>query len=236
MASTSLAPLPSIQPTVRRRWVDLGLVILIGIVPLVLRAIYVLVVPIGEPLGSTNYRLLGGLVHEFSALILFYCLLKRQGRSLRDIGLSFHWTDIPKAVGLGFLCFIAMYLCWVGIWIWSSHFQGHRPQVRDAQVIFGGASAVISFLYLLAAPIFEETIVRAYLMTELIELSWPPWLAVVLSFLLQGSYHLYYGVSGAILVSAGFVVLSIYFAKSRRLMPVLLCHLLWDLCASYLGK
>ncbi len=95
---------------------------------------------------------------------------------------------------------------------------------------------MISFLYLLAAPIFEETIVRAYLMTELIELSWPPWLAVVLSFLLQGSYHLYYGVSGAILVSAGFVVLSIYFAKSRRLMPVLLCHLLWDLCASYLGK
>jgi len=210
--------------------------VLIAFVPLVGRAIYVLFVPIVGTAASTNYGFSSGLVHEFSALVLFYCFLKRQGRSLRDIGLSFHWTDVPKGVGLTVLAFIATYLCGFIIWIWSSYFNGHPPQVRDPQVVVGGASAVLWFFYLLAAPVFEETLVRGYLMTELIQLSWPPWLAVMASFLLQGSYHLYYGFSGAMLVAAGFAVYSIYFAKSRRLMPVLLSHLLWDLYASYFPR
>ncbi len=72
-------------------------------------------------------------------------------------------------------------------------------------------------------------------MTELIGLSWPVSLAALASVALQISYHLYYGVGGALSVGAGFVVSAVYFAKSRKLMPVILSHFLWDLTATYLN-
>jgi membrane protease YdiL (CAAX protease family) len=239
MASTSTPqvlapPVPDpIQPTARRRWADLGLVLLIGFVPLVLRAVYALIVPIQGTEGSTNFRFMFGLLQEFGVLTLFFCLLKRQGRSLRDIGFGFRWTDIPKAFGLTLLSFAALYLCWSIIAAWSYYVIGHPPHVRDPQTIFAGAYSVLFWIYLLAAPIYEETLVRGYLMTELIGLSCPVWLAVLASSVLQASYHLYYGFSGAIMIFGGFAISSIYFAKSRRLMPVLLSHLFWDLAAAF---
>jgi membrane protease YdiL (CAAX protease family) len=69
-------------------------------------------------------------------------------------------------------------------------------------------------------------------MTELIATSCPVWLATIASVALQTSYHLYYGVAGAGFVSFGFAVSAIYFARSRRLAPVILSHLFWDLTAT----
>jgi membrane protease YdiL (CAAX protease family) len=65
-------------------------------------------------------------------------------------------------------------------------------------------------------------------MTELIDLRKSVLLATVASLVVQTSYHLYYGVAGAMVVGSGLAVLAIYFAKSRRLMPVILAHMLWD--------
>jgi membrane protease YdiL (CAAX protease family) len=73
-------------------------------------------------------------------------------------------------------------------------------------------------------------------MTELIGLSCPVWLAAAASFVLQTSYHLYYGFAGAIVISGIFAVSTIYFARSRRLMPVLLSHILWNLGVSFLNR
>ncbi|HEY6306035.1 MAG TPA: CPBP family intramembrane glutamic endopeptidase [Candidatus Angelobacter sp.] len=110
---------------------------------------------------------------------------------------------------------------------------GEHLHARNAQDIFAGASTILLVAYITAAPIFEETLVRGYLMTELIGLSWPAWLAAGASVALQTSYHLYYGLEGALSLGAGFVVSAVYFARSRRLMPVILSHLLWDLTATY---
>jgi membrane protease YdiL (CAAX protease family) len=100
-------------------------------------------------------------------------------------------------------------------------------------VTFAGASTMLILIYDVASPVFEETLVRGYLMTELIGLSWPVWLAATVSFALQGSYHLYYGLPGALTLSSGFAILAIYFAISRRLWPVILAHFFWDLTATY---
>ncbi len=236
MASTNLAPLPSIQPAVRQRWVDLGLILLIGFVPLIFTAVYTLFFPVQAADASTNFRFLGGLIHEVSVLTLFYCLFKRQGRSLKDIGLSPQWVDIPKALGLTVLAWIAVLLFWGVISVWSLNVIGSPPHLRDPRVIFGSASMSLMIAYSFGSAIFEETLVRGYLMTELIDFRWPVWLAGVASFILQTSYHLYYGFAGAILVSGIFAVSTIYFAKSRRLMPVVLSHLLWDVAASLLNR
>src|SRR5215813_4407466 len=84
----------------RHRWIDLGLVLLLGFAPLLVSAVYRLFFPITDSLLYVNLRFLTGLVQEIGILILCITLLRRQGRSLRDIGFGFRWNDLLKAVGL----------------------------------------------------------------------------------------------------------------------------------------
>jgi len=233
-ATENTLPPPLIQVMPRQRWVDLGLVFLIGFVPLVTGAVYRLFVPIEPTQYSTNYGFSTGLVHEVGVLVLWFTLFRRQNRSLNDIGLNFHWLDLPKGMGLFVLSSLASILVSYATQYVHFFWTGSYLQFRDPQTIFAGASTTLFVLYIIAAPIFEETLVRGYLMTELIGLSCPVWLAALASIALQTSYHLYYGVAGALSVGGGFTVCAIYFAKSRRLMPVLLSHFLWDVAATYL--
>jgi membrane protease YdiL (CAAX protease family) len=215
-----------------RRWADLGLVLLVAIAPLVVGAVYALFVPVTGSRESTNFRFLTGLFHEAGGLALMTCLLQRQGRQLKSIGLRFGWRDLPVAIGLLVAQWLALafvyqvlsraYFFWTGTYL----------QWRNPQTIFVHPALALGVAYVIASPVFEESIVRAYLMTELIDLSCPVWLAVCISTCVQTTYHLYYGVVGAIYVGAGFLVASVYFAKSRRLMPLIIAHLLWDVTTS----
>lgn len=105
------------------------------------------------------------------------------------------------------------------------------PQLPDISTRFDATSLWFLIPLLLLNPFFEETLVRGYLMTELIELRHSVALAVVVSLAVQTSYHLYYGIYGALTVGSGLSVFALYYAKSRRLTPVILAHLLWDLTA-----
>jgi membrane protease YdiL (CAAX protease family) len=80
-------------------------------------------------------------------------------------------------------------------------------------------------------PFFEELIVRAYLMTEVIELTGSSTLAVALSVFVQFSYHLYYGWGGAISLAFFFLALALYYVRSRRALPVIIAHGLLDIYA-----
>ena len=92
--------------TRQRRLEDLGLIMLVGFAPLVVAAVYLLFVPLQLPAGYVNFRFLSGLTYEIATLSLFLCLMQRQGRALRTIGLTFHWTDIPTGLGLFLLSYL----------------------------------------------------------------------------------------------------------------------------------
>jgi membrane protease YdiL (CAAX protease family) len=229
------ALVPELTPPVvsaRHRWIDLGLVMLIAVAPLVLGSVYALFVPIKGSPESTNLRFLIGLVQESGALALMVCLLWRQGRSLKSIGLSFRWLDLPVSFGLLVAQWVVFLLVYIVVYRVYEFVTGTTLHLRDPHTIFSNPTIFLWVPYLIAAPLFEETIVRAYLMTELMGLSLPVWLVVLISTFLQTSYHLYYGVAGALCIGATFLVLSIYFAKSKRLVPLILTHLLWDITAS----
>lgn len=205
-----------------------------GIAPLVMNAVYQLLTPDSVLQGAINFRFLTGLTHQIAALVLLICLLKRQQRTLQSIGFGFQWRDLLRGFGL----FVASWIVWISVSmavnsIYSFWTGGGHPHIRDPKAIFGSPSITIFLIYVCAAPLFEETIVRGYLMTELMDLSWPPWSAALASLALQTSYHLYYGVAGALNVGAGLSVFAIYFAFSRRVLPVIVAHLLWDLTATY---
>lgn len=117
------------------------------------------------------------------------------------------------------------------VWFTLAH---KSPQLPDVSNRFDATSMWFLLPFLLLNPFFEELLVRGYLMTELMELRHSVALAVIVSLVVQTSYHLYYGVYGALTVGSGLSVFAFYYAKSRRLTPVIFAHLMWDLTA-FLG-
>lgn len=97
-----------------------------------------------------------------------------------------------------------------------------------AKTFFGHPSLLVAFAFCLLNPFFEELIVRAYLMTEIIELTGSSALAVVLSVVVQFSYHLYYGWTGAASLCFQFLTFALYYARSRRALPIIMAHGFFD--------
>ena len=244
MDSTSTQPAleaatePSHGPglTQRQRWSELGLVALIAIAPLILSATAALVSTVNPVRSGMNFAIASRILHEASSLFLVFYLLSRRGQNLRGLGLTFdRWMDLPIAFGLtlGGLFFSAV----LSILIRSVSITatGHPAEARDPRVIFAGISLGGFVFYSIGSAIFEEIIVRGYVMSEMIGLACPVWLAALTSIVLQTSYHVYYGWGGALALSGVFIVFAIYFAFSRRLLPVILGHLIMDLFATWVN-
>ena len=82
---------------------------------------------------------------------------------------------------------------------------------------------------MLLNPFFEELIVRAYLMTEIRELTGSAWLAGAASVALQTAYHLYYGWERALSLGFLFLAFSIYYATRRKATPIVVAHGIFDI-------
>ena len=83
--------------------------------------------------------------------------------------------------------------------------------------------------FALLNPFYEEIVVRAYLMTEVRELTGSVTLAAAASLALQTSYHIYYGWAGAATLGVAFISFVGYFAIWRRALPVVVAHAIFDL-------
>ena len=88
------------------------------------------------------------------------------------------------------------------------------------------------FLCQFLNPFYEELIVRAYLLTEVRQLTGSATKAVILSTVLQTSYHLYQGGPSALSWGIIFLLFSIYYAKTGRIAPIILAHLYMDVIAT----
>lgn len=89
----------------------------------------------------------------------------------------------------------------------------------------------VLILFALRAALSEEVIVVGYLFHRLRQLGWSVWWIITSTALLRGTYHLYQGVGGAIgNVVMGFVFGWVY-AKTGRLLPLIIAHLTLDIVA-----
>jgi membrane protease YdiL (CAAX protease family) len=106
------------------------------------------------------------------------------------------------------------------------------PAVTNPQTIHLLAHpSIMAIPFSLLNPFFEELIVRAYVMAEVFDLTGSLALAVILSVVVQVSYHLYYGWVGAIALSFQFALFALYYAHSRRILPVIVAHGFFDIYA-----
>ncbi len=228
----SADPPQSQQLTFKQRWIDMGLVLLIAIVPFTLTASYALIHPIRQSAATINFHFLSNMLQEVSSMVLLVYILKRQGRGFASIGLNFRWQDVFLGALLAFLGLVTSAVFSIFIRKFSLALTGVAADMRDPRIIFGGAAPYLLAAYGVTSSIFEETIVRGFLMTELWGVSCPVWLAIALSVIVQTSYHVYYGFAGALSISGIFLVFALFFARKRRLAPVILAHMYIDLLAS----
>lgn len=173
-----------------------------------------------------------GVIQAVAALGVLLYVLFRQGRSPRDLGLTFNWKDLPLSVGLALMALIAEVIAWKLLSYGYIRVTGQNLDTSQKNIEFITSSfSIWTLILVFINPLFEELIVRAYLISEVQSLTGSALIAVVLSVVLQATYHLYQGAASLVIYAALFAVFSIYYVKTRRIVPVILAHFYFDFLA-----
>jgi membrane protease YdiL (CAAX protease family) len=214
----------------RLRWFELFLVLLVTVAGPLLNSLVILNRGSSAVPRPTDLSWWVAILREITGLLLLGYVLFRRGRQFKDIGLRWSFRD----VGVGLILFVVSFMSrgWGAMAIGSLQRTLHIAlgASHTAREIFGHPSYV-SIPFSLLNPFFEELIVRAYLMTEIVDLTGSAALAVVVSTVIQSSYHLYYGWATALTFLFPFLIYSLYYARSRRVTSIIVAHELFDAVA-----
>ena len=136
-----------------------------------------------------------------------------------DASVKLWRTDTGEVVQTTFGATLATYAIFLPIQLIVHAATGHYLIPKSMHGILGVGISALSIAFVCLNPFFEELIVRGYLMTELFELGGSGVLAIVISTLVQMSYHLYQGFANGIVLTTVFAVFSIYFWKTVESRP-----------------
>lgn len=156
-------------------------------------------------------------------------LLWRAGASLKQhLGLDFaHRTrDLGAALGLAALIGIPG----LGLYL-ASHALGFSLTVAASTMTDVWWRAPVSVLIAFENGFLEEVLVVGYLLLRLRQIDVRPWIAILLSAVLRGSYHLYQGYGGFVGNAIMGVVFALVFLRWRRIWPLVIAHGLIDTVA-----
>lgn len=213
----------------------LGIVLLVGLsVPIVSSAYSLLGAPRPTTLTQQNYRLVFGLIQETTSLLLLCYVMSRQDKTWKDIGWKVGFADIPRGLVLYVIARIATAITWTFVQFVHATLWGHWLEPKPLNSVSFGIT-FLSVWYVSLAPFFEELIVRGYAMSEIMSAGGSKAVAILASVALQMSYHLYQGVANCIVLAVIFTAYSIYYAQTRRIVPVVVAHRLMDLLFLFRG-
>jgi len=170
--------------------------------------------PVPKSNGSFT-ELLFYFTGDLGPLLVLVYVLYRQGRSLKDIGLTVRGSDLPLGLALCIASFLPLLV--------RSLATGEDPAGWASQLAFSAISPLLLLTFLVAAT-FEELIARAYMITAVSELTGSAFLAIASSVCLQALYHIHYGGRAAVTSAGTFLIYSLFYWKTRRITPVILGH------------
>jgi membrane protease YdiL (CAAX protease family) len=212
----------------RQRWFEVCLVLLAACGSSFMNALFILRNgPIAVPHNS-NERWLIGIFQEVIALLLLGYVLSRRSLRFKDLGLRWRLRDAGVGLLVAGISYAAYVLGSMLVHLVHYAMYGVLAKSLSGKDFFAHPS-VASIPFALLNPFFEELIVRAYLMTEILDLTRSSILAIAVSVAVQFSYHLYYGWTGAISLSFQFLIFAVYYARSRRILPIIVAHGLFDI-------
>lgn len=161
-------------------------------------------------------------------VVLVVYLLSVDGDPLRRLGLSIDQPGRAVLAGAG----LALVIGLPGLGLYElGRAMGVTAEVVPVPTHAHWWTVPVLLLSALENAIVEEVIAVGYLLTRLRDLRWTPWIAIIASSLLRGSYHLYQGFGQAL----GNVVMGLIFAwwfqRTKRLLPLVIAHTLLDVVA-----
>lgn len=187
----------------------------------------------GRPWLDLAYQL-AGIVLPLAAVALALYLLNHVQRPAADvragrfIGLDRRepGRDLLRGAGLAAL---------IGIpglgFYFLARALGINTQVSAANLQPVWWSAPVLVLAAVENALLEEVVMVGYLFTRWRQTGWAWPLVIGVSALIRGSYHLYQGFGGFAGNIVMGLVLGLVFVRTRRVMPLVVCHALLDTVA-----
>lgn len=182
------------------------------------------------PPGTSWHEDLLEILDQVNALALLAYVLYANSARFADLGLR--WTARDAALALPLLILTrAVHGVLAPVVYWGTGlFAGAEVMSPNLWAhAYPDQIMMISIVSLILNGFLEELIVRAYLMTAIHHLSGSMGLAIVVSVAVQVSYHFYQGAPAALSHVGWSLVLAVYYAKTRRILPVILAHNLGNL-------
>jgi membrane protease YdiL (CAAX protease family) len=178
-----------------------------------------------------RYGYLNRLLMQLTSLALLFYVIRQNRQKRSDLGLSFRAEEIIYGMLLWGFSMICYRLASPALLSFSEllGWQRAAPFVPQLRVGLG----FVIYCFLIVNPVFEEMIVRAFFMSEIIALTESSTLAVFFSTLVQTSYHIYQGLPYALSAGVIFLIFSVYYARTRRIVPIIVAHFITDLVAHY---
>jgi membrane protease YdiL (CAAX protease family) len=210
----------------RERWIDIALIVAVCVLPVMLTSTAYYFHP-AEHIAS-SLSLASGILREITGLALLAFILYRRNQNFKSFGLTASRKNFFIGIALWIVSIAASGLAFDILNAIVVVHSGHpMPRVNVPQLL--GINLGLGWLlYSLINPWFEELIVRGFLMSELATLA-NPWTAIAVSTLLQTSYHLYQGWGHVLPIAVMFLCFSIFYSRTRSLMPIVVAHTCSDL-------
>ncbi|MDG4794596.1 CPBP family intramembrane glutamic endopeptidase [Micromonospora sp. WMMD1082] len=181
-----------------------------------------------RPYLDLTYQLLGIVFALLPVLLAVHLLARDPGDPVRTLGLDARQPGADLARGAGLAALIGL----PGLALfWAAAQLGINATLVPAALPDLWWTVPVLILAAFQNSILEEVIVVGYLMTRLRQLQWRVTAIIATSALLRASYHLYQGF-GAFLGNAVMgVVFSLFYLRTRRVMPLVVAHALLDIVA-----
>jgi len=223
-------PVPRPPGSPRMLRLELGLVLLLAFAPGVLGLLVMALGPdspaeVETQLVPSVVSILFEVFLSFIPVLVIGYLLTRNREGWAGIGLTrFRAGDL----GMGAILWVASFVL---VLVLAQLFQyfGQREVDFLPEGLPLWFRAVQAVMIAVTAGVTEEIVVRGYAQTRLEQLRAPAAVILLLPTGLWGVLHVYQGVGAALTIFGLGLMYAWYFQRTRRLWPLILAHLLFDL-------
>ena len=168
---------------------------------------------------------LASVAEGLTPVVLVFYLLARSDESPSLLGIDASQPGKDAARGAA----LAAAIGGIGLGLYYAAFHLHVAlNVVPEQLPSVWWRVPVLALFAFQNGMLEETLVLGYLLTRLDQLGTKPGVAVSISAMLRGSYHLYQGLGGFLGNMAMGVVFGVLFRRWRRATPMIIAHTLID--------
>ncbi|MBO4207930.1 CPBP family intramembrane glutamic endopeptidase [Micromonospora echinofusca] len=181
-----------------------------------------------RPWLDLTYQLLKIIFALLPVLLAVHLLNRHPGDAPRTLGLDARRPGHDLAYGAGLAALIGL----PGLALfWAAAQLGVNATLVPAALPDLWWTVPVLLLAAAQNAILEEVIVVGYLVTRLRELGWRIGTVIAASAVLRGSYHLYQGFGAFVGNVVMGVVFTLFFLRTRRVMPLVVAHTLLDVVA-----